>query len=133
MVVGSLGDDIVFEVSEKTVKTLYDVQWKSSANYKTIDRHLKDDLIEFCGNKPEIITFKVQLSASLGINPLDEFVKFLDEKRKGSAMRFVIGWKAYGKYKWCITDLTGTLRYYDNRGNLLYCEADVTLQEYSER
>lgn len=133
MIVASLGDNIVFEVSEETVKTLYDVKWKSSANYKTIDRHLKDDLIEFCGNKTETITFRVKFSAFLGINPLDEFIKLLDAKRKGLAMRFVIGWKAYGKYKWCISDLSGDLKHYDNRGNLLYCEADVTLQEYAER
>lgn len=133
MVVGSLGDNIVFEVSPETVKTLDDIKWSSSVEYYTINRHLKDDLIEFGGNKPEKITFTVRLSASLGINPLNEMVKFLEAKRKGLAMRFVIGWKAYGKYKWVIENLENEMKYYDPHGNLLYCDVSVTLLEYAER
>lgn len=133
MIVGSLGDNIVFEVSPDTVKTLNNIKWSSQAEYYTINRHLKDDLIEFGGNKPETITFNVQLSATLGINPLTEMIKFLDAKRDGLAMRFVLGWKAYGKYKWVIESLDNEMKYYDPYGNLLYCEVSVTLKEYAER
>lgn len=132
MVVGSLGD-IVFEVSPEVVKTLDSIKWSSSAEYYTINRYLKDDLIEFGGNKPEKISFTVRLNASMGINPLDEMIKFLDAKRQGLAMRFVIGWKAYGKYKWCIESLENEMKYYDPYGNLLYCDVNVTLIEYAER
>ena len=67
MVIGSLGNDIIFEVSKSTVKTLNGLKWSSSANYAEIDRYLKDDLIEFQGCSLESITFSVQLNASLGI------------------------------------------------------------------
>ncbi|MDO4301789.1 MAG: phage tail protein [Clostridia bacterium] len=133
MVVGSLGENIIFEVSPEVVKTLDNIKWSSSAEYSTINRYIKDDLIEFAGNKPEKITFTVRLSAALGINPLDEMVKFLEAKRKGLAMRFVIGWKAYGKYKWVIESLENEMKYYDPNGNLLYCDVSVTLLEYAER
>ncbi len=133
MVVGSLGDNIIFEVSADVVKTLNDIKWSSSAEYNTINRYLKDDLIEFAGNKPEKITFTVRLSASFGINPLTEMIKFLQAKRIGEAMRFTIGWKAYGKYKWVIESIENEMKYYDPYGNLLYCEVDVTLLEYPER
>lgn len=133
MIIGSLGSDIVFEVSRKTVKTLNGLKWSSSANYAEIDRYLKDDLIEFQGCSLESITFSVTLNAALGVNPLNEYIKFLTAMRNGEAMRFVVGWKAYGKNKWVIESLSNNLERYDQQGNLLYCTFDVTLKEYASR
>lgn len=133
MVIGSLGNDIVFEVSKNTVKTLNGLKWSSSAKYAEIDRYLKDDLIEFQGCELESISFNVKLNASLGVDPLKEYVKFLTAMRNGEAMRFVVGWKAYGKNKWVIESLSNNLENYDQKGNLLYCTFDVTLKEYATR
>ena len=133
LIIGSLGSDIVFEVSHKTVKTLNGLKWSSSANYAEIDRYLKDDLIEFQGCSLESITFSVTLNAALGVNPLNEYIKFLTAMRNGEAMRFVVGWNAYGKNKWVIESLSNNLEKYDQQGNLLYCTFDVTLKEYASR
>jgi phage protein U len=133
MVIGSLGNDIVFEVTPETVKTLNNLKWDSGAKYAEIDRYLKDNLIEFQGCELESITFSVQLNAALGVNPLNEYIKFLQAMRKGEAMRFVVGWKAYGKNKWVIEKLSNNLEKYDQYGNLLYCTFDVTLKEYATR
>ncbi|MEA5083301.1 MAG: phage tail protein [Lachnospiraceae bacterium] len=133
MTIGTLGDQIVFEVTPKSVKTLNNIKWSSGAKYAEIDRYLKDPLIEFQGCELESITFSVQLNAALGVNPLNEYIKFLKAMRNGEAMRFVLGWKAYGKNKWVIERLTSNLEKYDNFGNLLYCTFDVTLKEYAAR
>ena len=43
--IGSFGD-LVFSVSENTVKTFDGMNWDFSADYATHDRHIKADLLE---------------------------------------------------------------------------------------
>ena len=48
-------------------------------------------------------------------------------------MRFVIGTKAYGHYKWVITKTSKDLERYDGKGNLLVAKVNITLKEYVNR
>lgn len=44
--IGSLGN-LVFSVSENTVRTFDELSWKVSSKYATHDRHIKRDVLEF--------------------------------------------------------------------------------------
>ena len=68
MVIGCLGD-IIFQVSEKTVRTLDNMAWSGSARYAVHERHLSNALTEFTGLDPDKITFDITLCSELGVDP----------------------------------------------------------------
>ena len=107
--------------------------WNISAKYAEHDRHLKDDLKEFLGQEGETITFTVQLVAALGINVMKEMINFMTACRTGKVLPLKIGKKLYGKYRWVIKSVTITSREYDNQGNLLRADLNITLNDYSQR
>lgn len=131
-IIGTLGD-IVFEVSQNKVNTITSVEWNSSANYASHDRHLKDPLLEFTGNDNDTFSLSMKFSVFLGVDPMKEITKLLTAERNAEVMRLVIGPKAYGKNKWVITKSSHTLDRFDNRGNLLVASATVSLTAYASR
>lgn len=103
--VGCLGD-IVFTVSDRTIKTIDNVTWSGSARYATHQRHGTHALTEFTGLDPDKMSFDIVLSAYLGVDPITEVVKLWNYERSGIAVPLVIGNKGYGKYRWSVCDVT---------------------------
>lgn len=130
--IGSFGD-LVFSVSDRTVKTFDGMSWDFSADYATHDRHIKADLLEYMGPGIEGISFSMVLSAFLGVNPLKEIKKLREMVKEGHAERLVIGGKVYGSYKWVMQKGTVDFQRFDNTGNLLTAKVKVTLKEYPKR
>ncbi len=130
--IGSFGD-LVFSVSENTVRTFDGLSWKVSANYATHDRHIQRDVLEFLGPEPEEITFKMAFSVFHGVNPIDEVERLNQMCREGVAAHLIIGAKKYGSYKWVITSVSSEMNRFDNKGNCWGATASVTLKEYAER
>ncbi len=130
--IGSLGD-IVFSVSNSSVKTFDEMKWDAAAKYSTHDRHLQDDLLEFEGMELETISFSMVFSVFLGVNPLKEIEKLKAVMSKGEAMRLVIGGNVYGKNKWVIEKLSKELTRFDNKGNLWTASVSIDLKEYAKR
>lgn len=130
--IGSFGD-LVFSVSENTVRTFNDFNWKVSASYATHDRHVQRDVLEFLGPEPEEITFKMAFSVFHGVNPIDEVERLNQMCREGIAARLIIGTKKYGSYKWVVTSVSSEMKRFDNKGNCWGAAASVTLKEYAER
>ena len=93
--IGSFGD-LVFSVSNNTVRTFDSMSWDFSTDYATHDRHIKADLLEYMGPGLEGISFSMTFSVFLGVNPLKEIKKLREMVRKGYAERLVIGGKVYG-------------------------------------
>ena len=131
-VIGALGD-IVFSVSRNRINTIDDVKWETCVRYAQDVRHLKIPLLEFTGYSVDTISFSLYYSVFLGVDPMKEIVKILNAQRAGKAMRFVIGTKAYGHYKWVITKTSKDLERYDAKGNLLVAKVSITLTEYVNR
>lgn len=129
MVVGALGD-IVFQVSDDTVKTLNNFSWSGSARYASHQRHGYHAMSEYTGMNADTISFDMVLSAYLGVNPQDTITQIFTHERAGTALSFVLGNKAYGKYRWVITKHTVKAQYYDGNGDLTHCKVTVSLQEY---
>ncbi|GHU42171.1 hypothetical protein FACS1894111_05640 [Clostridia bacterium] len=130
--IGTLGD-IVFSVSKNQVKTFDGLKWDSSAQYATHNRHLKDVLLEFTGTDADKISFSMFFSVFLGVDPMTEITKIVNAEKSGKIMRLVIGSKTYGKNKWVITGTSKQLERYDNKGNLLIAQVDISLMEYAGR
>lgn len=115
MVIGSLGD-VVFEVSRDTVMTIDNIQWKSGANWEEHKRHRKDPALEYTGMKADEMAFDIYLSRTLGVDPMKQIVTLFTYERNGTKLPLTIGNKAYGKYRWVITDTTRKFEVTDQIG-----------------
>lgn len=124
---------VVFSVSDKTVKTFNNMKWHISGNYAEHDRHMRRDLLEFLGPELETISFEMDLSVFLGVNPLTEIKKLRTIVQTGKTDRLVIGGQVYGAYKWVMTDLSTEMKRFDKKGNLLSAKANVSMKEYAKR
>ena len=129
MQIGCLGE-IIFEVSSKTVKTFDKMQWSGSVRYSVHQRHLTHALTEFTGIDPDTISFEMNLSIYLGVEPMGELVKLWDYERSGKSVSLVIGDKAYGKYRWVVKSHKTKMQTFDKRGNLTGATVSVDLLEY---
>jgi hypothetical protein len=132
-IVGWMGDDddgITFQVSRDMVYTVSDWKWSGSARWGTHERHLTHALTEFTGMDPDQMQFKLQLTAELGVNPMDELVKLWKYEREGIPVAVTIGEHCYGKYRWSILSHSTEMEYTDASGNLYSVTVTVKLQEY---
>ena len=129
MVLGALGD-IVFEVSDDTAKTLSNLSWGGTASYATHKRHGYHSMTEYTGIGADTISFDMILSAYLGVNPQAVLSQLFIYERAGTTLPFVLGNKAYGKYRWVITKHSMKSQFFDGAGDLTQCKVTVSLQEY---
>lgn len=129
--IGTLGD-IVFSVSQKTVKTFEDLKIDSKTNYAKLTRHNKKPLLEFQYNDIDTASFSIYLSAFLGVNPLSMQDKIDKYRKQGKILSLVIGGKRYGT-KWVITSHSKDYQKFDNKGNLLIAKSTISIEEYPER
>lgn len=129
MVIGCLGD-IVFQVSEETLKTIREMEWSGSARYAVHQRHNGNALTEFTGLDPDKIGFTVHLVRELGVDVVAEIVKIWNLERSGEAARLVIGSKPYGKYRWNVVKHSAKYTAHDREGNPIAAEVSLELQEY---
>lgn len=129
MQVGSLGN-IVFTVSDDTVKTISNFVWSGSARYSTHQRHLTNALTEFTGIDPDSITVDVVVSAYLGVNPMTEIKRIVEYEQSGTVLPLTVGTQSYGRYRWVISGHKTKIQTYDGRGNVTSATISLTLQEY---
>lgn len=129
MQIGVLGD-IVFQVSSTIVKTFDKLQWSGSARYSEHKRHLINALTEFTGLDPDTISFDMELSVYLGVDPAIELDKVWTYERSARPLSLVIGEKVYGKYKWTIVKHKINAKTFDRLGNMASAVVSVDLLEY---
>jgi hypothetical protein len=127
--IGSLGD-IVFEVSDDTVRTIKNAQINSSASYAQHKLHLGKSAPEFTGLGADGISFEVQLLQALGVDVQKELDALGAYLRDGTTVPLVLGETRYGDYHWVVTALKTKLQYFDGKGNVIAATAAVTLLEY---
>jgi len=128
--IGALGN-IPFYVSDGNMQTVTDVQWRSGARFAEHERHGQKDLLEKVGAEADEISFSMQLSAFLGVNPITIMDQLTSMMSKGEPHRLVLGTKTVGKM-WVITDLDRTLERFYKDGDLLEATVDVKMKEYEE-
>ncbi|MER1986571.1 MAG: phage tail protein [Solibacillus sp.] len=127
--IGTWGS-IVFEVSEKKVYTFSDFQRDEFSRWAKHDVLNQKPLPEFLGPDLGKITFSMKFSASLGVNPIKEFDRFVRMVRNGEAHTLVIGGKRYGVHKWYMPNTSQLMNYWDNKGHVLSGDLKVTMEEY---
>ena len=129
--IGALGD-IVFSVSQNTVKTFDGLKIDSKANYAKHTRHNKKPLLEYQYSDTDTASLEIYLSAFLGVNPFFMLRKIDKYLQQGKILPLVIGGKRYGT-KWVITSHSKNYQKFDNKGNLLIAKSTISIEEYPER
>ena len=127
--IGCLGN-IVFEVSEKTVRTVDKFKWSGSARHAVHQRHGGNALSVFEGLDPDQLAFQICFTPQLGTEPMKEIWDLWRLMRKGTTLPLTIGEHAYGRYRWTITSMNIDAQYFDINGDIYYAAVSLKLQEY---
>ncbi len=129
MPIGSLGDT-VFEVSSREVRTFQGMSRTTSAKYASHEIIGSKPVLEYLAPDGEEISFSMQLSASLGVNPTEEANKLRELCEKGEAMYLILGNQTIGQNQWIIESVGESLDTVDNNGRVIITRLDITLKEY---
>jgi phage protein U len=127
--IGSLGD-IVFEVSSSKVRTFRDYKRTTKARYASHEVIGAKPILEFIGPDGEEITFTMQFSISLGVEPSEETAKIREMCEKGKTMYFVLCNETIGENMWIIESVGESVDTFDNNGRVILTQIDVTIKEY---
>ena len=129
MAIGSLGE-IIFEASDDVVRTIKDFQRQGSARYATHEVIGRKPLREFIGPGLEKISFNMQLSTALGVNPAGELRRLRSIRDSGDAVEFILDGSPVGEELWTIEDLSESWSHMNKSGGIVFAVAAISLQEY---
>ena len=127
--IGCLGN-ITFSVNDKMVRTFQNMQWSGAARIAEHARHGASPLTEMTGLHSEKITFNMTLTAELGINVDAEIEKVRTHMNAGTQLPLVVGRKAYGRYRWQISNFNTIMQKHDAAGNVSAATITINLIEY---
>ena len=131
MKIASLGD-LIFEVSEEVIQTLRDMEYSGAATVQTHARHLQKQLAEFTGTEAAKITLSATVSRALGGDPAAMLERLKAYTENGDALRFVLGTKQIGDWRWICKSYKSKVTEYDLRGDPVTAEITVQLVEYAK-
>lgn len=131
MRVGCLGD-IIFSTSTNKVETLTGLKISNSASYSSHKRHCSNEILEFTGNDASTASFNMTLSTMLGVDVGEELAKLEEYKRTGKILKFTLGKKTIGNYRWIITKYTVTPKHYSKNGEVITADVSISLKEYNK-
>lgn len=128
--VGTFGP-IVFEVSDRRVLTFTDLKQTVSAQYsdhKLINHKPKK---EYIGAGLRSIKFTMTLDATLGVRPKKMLTDLEYMTESGYADYLVIGSKAIGDGRFCITSISEAWDAVYSGGDLVKATVEISMEEYT--
>ena len=131
MKVGALGN-VVFEVSDRVVKTFQKYERGGSARLQTHARQGREALVEYTGADPENVAMTFFLSRRLGVDPQFDMNRVANSCRDGNLLTLMIGTMKIGD-QWLIKNYKFTGERYDGHGDLTDVTVNVQLVGYGRR
>ena len=127
---GTLGD-ISFRVSAWNDVHTFDDLTRSAKN-RTAGHEIigQKPFTEYLGPDLQTLSLKIKLHAQRGVNPREEVEQLIEYCESGKVLTFTVGGQKMGKNKWLVESVSEAIKYYDNHGNILATEVDLTLKEY---
>lgn len=129
MNIGCLGG-IPFTVSSERILTPSNFVESASATYAVHQRHMGNALTEYVGTDPDSITFDLEISAWMGVDPQSQINVLWGYIRGAQPVSLVIGNIVYGKYRWVIKSFKIKMLHTDKDGTWQAVTVSVSLQEY---
>lgn len=128
--VGNLGKLIVFEVSDKMVRTFKTMSQTVKGRWATHEVIKGKPVSEFLGPGQRSMNLTIHLSTSLGVKPRTIIERIEKAVEEGTPYPFVLGGKKVGNYQWVITDMSETWDVIIKDGVLAAANLTLTLAEY---
>lgn len=126
-IIGSLGS-ISFNVSENSVKTFSDLNFQRKASFAEHKILNGKGLLEYTGHDAATCSLKIDLNASMGINPKDELEKLRELFNNREVVNFMLGPDVLGE--WVIESMSENLKFIGRNGEIISAEINLTLKEY---
>jgi len=129
MQIGSFGD-IIFEVSERSVRTFYDFLQRAGSRWSIHEPIASAPRPEYLGPVQGDLEFTMRLSSSLGLDPAAEKAKMETLAREGTHAPLLLGNRPVSEADWYIESCETTLLWVNGRGGIDLAEMKLLLKEY---
>ena len=126
MTIGTLGRNIVFEVSDETALILQEMTRETSGRWAIHETMGAKPKAEFLGPGLQAVNLTIYLSAGLGVRP-----RSVLEAVEGMVEYLVIGNRPVGKNPFRLTGSSETWSTIFSRGELVKAALSITLEEYA--
>ena len=131
MTIGTLGRNIVFEVSDETALILQEMTRETSGRWAIHEDMGAKPKAEFLGPGLQAVNLTIYLSAGLGVRPRSVLEAVEGMVEAGTAEYLVIGNRPVGKDPFRLTGSSETWSTIFSRGELVKAALSITLEEYA--
>ena len=128
--IGSFGNKIVFETSDRKLLTFSGMTQKVSGKYAKHSVVGQKDKAEFTGPGNRSVTFKILLDVSFGIRPREVIENIEKAIENGEAEYLVIGGSPVGKNRFYISSVSEAFDVVMGRGEIVRATLSLSLEEY---
>lgn len=131
MAIGTLGRNVVFEVSDDRVFTFSELTREVTSRWTNHEPQGVKPKPEFLGAGLQTASLTITLSATLGIRPRDVLEAIENMVENGTAETLVIGNRPVGSNPFRLTGSSEAWNTVYNRGELARATLTISLEEYT--
>ena len=131
MAIGTLGRNVVFEVSDDRVFTFSELTREVTSRWTNHEPQGVKPKPEFLGAGLQTASLTITLSATLGVSPRDVLEAIENMVENGTAETLVIGNRPVGSNPFRLTGSSEAWNTVYNRGELARATLTISLEEYT--
>ncbi len=131
MAIGTLGRNVVFEVSDDRVFTFSELTREVTSRWTNHEPQGVKPKPEFLGAGLQAASLTITLSATLGVRPRDVLEAIENMVENGTAETLVIGNRPVGSNPFRLTGSSEAWNTVYNRGELARATLTISLEEYT--
>lgn len=131
MAIGTLGRNVVFEVSDDRVFTFSELTREVTSRWTNHEPQGVKPKPEFLGSGLQTASLTITLSATLGVRPRDVLEAIENMVENGTAETLVIGNRPVGSNPFRLTGSSEAWNTVYNRGELARATLTISLEEYT--
>ena len=129
--IGTLGTDLVFTVSDNYVFTFAGMTRDVSSRWATHETPGVKPRAEFLGPGLQSVSLPITLSSNLGVKPREMLERVERMVETGDTEYLILGYRPVGKNRFRVTASSETWDVIYNRGELARAKLTLTLEEYA--
>ena len=131
MAIGTLGRNVVFEVSDDRVFTFSELTREVTSRWTNHEPQGVKPKPEFLGAGLQTASLTITLSATLGVRPRDVLEAIENMVENGTAETLVMGNRPVGSNPFRLTGSSEAWNTVYNRGELARATLTISLEEYT--
>lgn len=131
MAIGTLGRNVIFEVSDDRVFTFSELTREVTSRWTNHEPQGVKPKPEFLGAGLQTASLTITLSATLGVRPRDVLEAIENMVENGTAETLVIGNRPVGSNPFRLTGSSEAWNTVYNRGELARATLTISLEEYT--